>query len=101
MFSFLFRALGFVLLAAAAMFAVIDGTKSIAANRLILSSFGESWRETHFNSLAALRKFLESKAAFVWDPLMLILLSAPTALVILALALIFLTLGKSRRRAYV
>ena len=100
MISFLFRMLGFIFLAVAAMYAVIDGTKSIAASRLVMSSFGDSWRDVNLASLASLRKWLEAKAPFAWDPLMVILLSAPTALVIFVLALIFLFLGKKRRRPY-
>lgn len=100
MFRFLFRAFGFVLLAAAAMYAVIDGTKSIASNSLVFTSFADSWRAVHYSSLANLRKYLEATASFLWDPLMLLALSAPTFLVFLILALILLWLGQIRRRPY-
>lgn len=101
MFRFLFRALGFILLAAATMFAVIDGTKTIAASKLMLTPFGHSWKQTHPDSLIALQKTLEDTVRFAWDPVMTTLLAAPTSLVAAVIALLFLKLGKTRRRPYV
>jgi hypothetical protein len=100
MISFIFRTLGFVLLAVAAMFAVIDGTKSIAAQHLVLTSFGSAWSETHPASKLAAQHVLENTAPFLWNPLMTTLMLIPTSLVIALIAFFFLKLGNVGRKAY-
>jgi hypothetical protein len=100
MISFIFRALGFILLAVAAMFAVIDGTKSIAAEHLRFTASGDAWREIHPASLVAVQHALESTAAFLWSPVLTSLLLVPTSLVIAVVAFIFLKLGNAGRKTY-
>lgn len=101
MFSFLFRGIGFVLLAAAAMFAVIDGTKSIAASSLQLTSLGSTWKDTNPQSLLKIQQAVESTIAVAWNPVMTTLLALPTSLVLALIAFLFLKLGKGRRRPYI
>jgi hypothetical protein len=100
MIGFVFRTLGFILLAIAAMFAVIDGTKSIAATHLILTPFGTAWRETYPSLLTTTQHALEGLMPFLWNPVMTTILLIPTSIVIALIAFLFLKLGNLRRRAY-
>ncbi|MES2907481.1 MAG: hypothetical protein V4691_10760 [Pseudomonadota bacterium] len=100
MLSFIARFIGFVLLAAAAMFAVIDGTKSIAASELMLTPLGTTWKQLNAGSLAVIQQSFEKTLSFAWSPMMTTLLAIPTFLIIALIAFLFLKLGNLRRRAY-
>ncbi len=100
MIRFICKALGFILLAVAAMFAVIDGTKSIAKEHLTLTSFGDAWKDVHPASLLSTQHTLEGLAPFLWSPLMTTLLWVPASIVIAVVAFIFLNLGIAGRKAY-
>jgi hypothetical protein len=55
------RLLGTWLLGIALILLIIDGTKSLAANGLVLTSLDEVWTFVHAQSLAGFRAFLESR----------------------------------------
>jgi hypothetical protein len=55
------RIAGTVLIACAVILVIIDGTKSLAANALVLTPLEASWTEMHAESLGALRDFLETR----------------------------------------
>jgi hypothetical protein len=100
MISFIFRTLGFILLAVAAMFAVIDGTKSIAAEHLRFTSFGDAWKDMHPASLQSAQHMLENTAPFLWNPVLTTLMLIPTSIVIALIAFIFLKFGNVGRKTY-
>jgi ABC-type phosphate transport system permease subunit len=100
MIRFVLRSLGFILLAVAAMFAVIDGTKSIAKEHLTFTSFGDAWKDIHPASLEAAQKTLEGIAPVLWSPLTTTVLWLPASIVIALMAFIFLQLGSAGRKAY-
>ena len=104
MIRFLLRTLGLVLLAAAFIFLVIDGTKSIAANALfppLLTPLNETWTQlhevVHAPSLQQLQPAIEQVSPWLWDPLTLAVLNAPTFAVIGAIGVILVVLGRRKK----
>jgi hypothetical protein len=96
MLRFASRFLGFWLVAAAVVAAVVDGAKSIAASALVTTSVGEAW--TVIASVAA----GDSGAVPLSPPWPLDLplqwlLAAPAVVVLGALGAAFLILGAKRR----
>jgi hypothetical protein len=97
MIRFLLRFIGLWLLAAAFIFVVYDGTKSIAGNMLFLTKVQDVWGNVHQASLAALKPTLEGYATVLWDPLMTTLLNAPIALALGVLGALLLLLGRKKK----
>ena len=100
MFVFLARALGFWLIAAGIVGIVIDGTKSIAADRLIITPLGQAWFELSPNSLNGLQAGIERNIhPFLWDPVMLWLLMLPNWAAIGGLGFLLVWLTTPRTKA--
>jgi|ERR1700733_7672801 hypothetical protein len=98
MIRFLFRTLGLLLLAAAFVFFVYDGTKSIAANALVYTKVSEIWSQVHPASLAQLRPLVEKyTAAWVWDPGATTVLDAPAFVVFAIVGAFLMLLGRRKR----
>ncbi|KKB06981.1 hypothetical protein VE25_20240 [Devosia geojensis] len=55
------RVVGTWLIGLAIVLIVIDGTKSLAANGLVMTPFGETWSTLHAASLEAVRDFLATR----------------------------------------
>ncbi|QQR38784.1 hypothetical protein [Devosia rhizoryzae] len=55
------RILGTWLIGLALILLVIDGTKSLAANELVFTVFGEAWAKIHRPSQQAVSSFFESR----------------------------------------
>jgi fluoride ion exporter CrcB/FEX len=56
-----FRLLGTWMIGIALVFLVVDGTKSLAANALVFTGFGQAWSQLHSPSLDAVSGFFESR----------------------------------------
>jgi hypothetical protein len=99
MLRFIARSLGYWLVAAALVAAIVDGAKSIAASGLVLTPLFETWA-----SIAALAGWEASAGALadyiLWpfDILFVWMLSAPTVVVLAAFGALLLALGAKRRR---
>jgi hypothetical protein len=94
MLRFASRFLGFWLIAAAVVAAVVDGAKSIAASSLVTTSVGETWSTIAAlsgNDLAALT------APGPLNYLLQLLLAAPTVVALAIPGAVFLVLGAKRR----
>ncbi len=79
MIRFLFRFIGLILLAAAFILIIYDGTKSIAGNSLFLTSTRTLWELVSAGSIAKIRPLIEPYAGgLLWDPIMLAILAAPS-----------------------
>ena len=79
MIRFLFRFIGLICLAAAFILVIYDGTKSIAANNLYLTSMRTLWELINAGSLAKLKPLIEPYAGgILWDPVMVAILAAPS-----------------------
>jgi len=98
MIRFILRFLGLWILAAAFVFLVYDGTKSIAAGVVLTKPFGETWNDVHSNSLLLLQPAIERHVAvWLWDPVMLSILTAPTWLVLGVIGAILVLLGRKKK----
>jgi len=97
MIRFLFRFLGLLCLALSFIFLVYDGTKSIADQRLYVTRVSEVWATVHETSLAALEPALKRLALWLWDPLAVGILNAPSWLVLLVLGTILILLGRKKK----
>jgi hypothetical protein len=102
MIRFLFRTLGLLFLAAAFVFVVYDGTKSIAANTLfppLYTPLNETWTAIHASSLQQLQPAIEQHMApWLWDPVALSVLNAPTFVVLGAFGAILVLFGRRKKR---
>jgi hypothetical protein len=92
----LFRLLGLVLLAAGFVFFIHDGTKSIADQTFYISKFSQTWAEVHQQSLQAVQSAVEKKAVWLW-PVLQPVLEQPTWLVLGALGMILILLGRRKK----
>lgn len=94
MFRFLFRFVGWWLLAGAFVALVIDGTRSITAGRIVLMPLAEAWVALHPQSIDALRESAQRDLpAWGWD-LLLYALFAPLWAVLIVLGLLFILVGR-------
>jgi hypothetical protein len=94
---FIFRVLALFALAAAVVMAVVDATRTIAANAWTFTPIGESWSASFPGSFAAVRQFVEERTLPVlWDPVMTTLLALPGWFVFALLAFVFHALGRRR-----
>ena len=79
MFRQLIRLIAFLLLAGAFAAAVIDGSRSIGAYQLSLTSLGVTFYWAMPAKFPLLQPFVEKKLGlFAWDPILLNILKAPT-----------------------
>ncbi len=98
MFRFILRLLGLLLLAGAFAALVIDGTRSIADGALALTPLAQTLSWLSPQKYAALKPELQHHVPhFVWDPLIVHLLTAPTSLVAGALGALVLLAAQKRR----
>lgn len=92
------RLLGTWLLAVALILLIIDGTKSLGANSLVLTSLEDTWTWLHGASLQGLRDFLASR---LFGPLLEVVVTAllgfPGWAVLAVPGVILAWLGRSRR----
>jgi hypothetical protein len=94
MIRFLFRFIGLWLLAGAFAALVIDGTRSVAASALTITPVRDAWAVLNPASLAAAQKQF---ATAPWDQALSLLLGAPLWILLAAIGLILLALGRRRR----
>jgi hypothetical protein len=99
MIRFLLRFLGLLCLALAFILLVYDGTKSIADQKwLYITSVRDLWIAVHQASLTQLRPAVERVAVWLWDPVTVTILNAPSELVLAILGAVLLLLGRKKRR---
>jgi hypothetical protein len=98
MIRFLFRTLGLLFLAAAFVFLVYDGTKSIAANALVYTKVSEMWTLLHAASLQQLQPLVEKNAPpWLWDPVVVTVLNAPTLAAFGIIGAFLVLLGRRKK----
>lgn len=98
MIRFLFRFTGLICLAAAFILVIYDGTKSIAANGLYLTSVRTLWELINAGSLARLQPMIEPYAGgILWDPAMLAVLAAPSWALLGGLGILLMMLGRRKK----
>ena len=98
MIRFFFRFIGLICLAAAFILVIYDGTKSIAGNRLFLTSVRALWELFNAGSLQKLKPLIELYASgFLWDPVMLAILAAPSWSLLGGFGILLLLLGRRKK----
>jgi hypothetical protein len=98
MIRFLFRFLGLIGLAAAFILVIYDGTKSIAGNRLTLTTVRALWELINAGSLAKLKPLIEPYAGgLLWDPVTVFVLAAPSWSVLGLLGILFILVGRKKK----
>ena len=98
MIRFVFRFIGLWILAAGFVALVRDGTKSIAGNNLYLTSVRVLWDLINAGSLARLKPMLEPYAnGYLWDPVMLGFLSAPSWAVLGIVGIVLMVFGRKKK----
>jgi hypothetical protein len=98
MIRFLFRFVGLICLAAAFILVIYDGTKSIAGNNLFLTSVRTLWDLINAGSLAKLQPLIQPYAnGYLWDPVMIGFLSAPSWVVLGIVGIVLILLGRRKK----
>jgi hypothetical protein len=98
MIRFLLRFIGLICLAAGFILLIYDGTKSIAGNKLFLTSVRMLWELFNAASLAKLEPMIRPYAGgLLWDPVMVAILAAPSWSVLGVLGILFLLLGRKKK----
>jgi hypothetical protein len=98
MIRFLLRFLGLITLAAAFVFFIYDGARYIANQRFEFTKVGDVWSAVHQSSLAQLQPAIEQHVGvWLWDPVMLSLLTRPVWLVLLIVGAILIVLGRRKK----
>ena len=98
MIRFLFRFIGLILLAAAFILVIYDGTKSIAGNKLFLTSTRTLWELISAGSLAKLQPVIEPYAGgLLWDPGAVTILSAPSWALLGVFGILCILMGRRKK----
>src|SRR5262249_9838758 len=99
MIRFVFRFVGLVSLALGFLVLVHDGTKSIADQKVYISSVESTWDNIHQSSLAALEPAVEKLAgAWVWTGVIQpYFLKQPVSLVLVIVGAILILLGRKKK----
>ncbi len=99
MIRFVFRFLGYWLLAGALVAAIIDASKSIAASSLVTTLFGQHFQQLAPTQLQRLEFGVQNNLGlpWLWDVVFVNILAWPSFAVLGVLALIFLMIGRRKR----
>lgn len=93
------RLMGYLLALAGLGFLIVDGARTIAAGEVMLTAFGQSWFNLDPASLNGAQALVQRYIhPFVWDPIIQTILQWPTFAVALGLSLLFVIIGRPRRR---
>lgn len=97
MIRFLLRTIGLFCLAAAFILVIYDGTKSIAANNLYLTSVSDLWTLINAASLAKMQPLISPIAGgLAWD-LAVPILGAPSWALLGLFGILCLLLGRRKK----
>lgn len=99
MIRFLFRFIGFWLLAGGFVALIVDGTRSIAASALLFTSAGEAWFILAPDSLAALEASTRATFPALWEPGLTAVLSLPAFFLLAFVGIVFLAVGRVREHS--
>lgn len=94
-----FRLLAMLALAIGVIMAVLDATRTVAAQTLVTTPLIESWQGTWPDGLAGLQAFVEGRlAGFLWDPVATTILGLPGFIVFGLLGWLLYALGRKPER---
>ena len=93
------RILGTWLIGLALVLLVIDGTKSLAANAVMMTSLSDVWTQIHVQSLESVREFFKGRFfANLLDLVLNAILTYPAFAVIGVPGIVLALLGRTPRR---
>jgi hypothetical protein len=99
MIRFVFRLVGLLILAGGFVTFIYDGTKSIAGGSMVFTPVGQIWNNVHSTSLQLLQPAIERHVSvWLWDPVMLSILTAPAWVVLGVLGCILILIGRKKKR---
>jgi hypothetical protein len=98
MIRFLLRFLGLCVLAAAFVFFVYDGTKSIANHQFVYMQLGQLWADIDQNSLNAVQDWLRQNALWAWNPYLRTVFDLPSWAVLGIVSSILVLLGRKKKK---
>lgn len=99
MIRFIFRFFGLWILAAAFIFLIYDGTKSIADRTdFFITKTSDVWSAIHQNSLAGLQSLVQQAAPWLWDPVVVTILAQPAWLVLAVIGILLIVIGRKKKR---
>jgi hypothetical protein len=100
---FVLRTLGIWLLLLAMVAAVVDATKSLAGGGAwAMTPLGEQWRQLFPEMLDGFRQWvINTVGDWLWDPILLSILAAPTWVVFGILGVFLYWLGQKRKEVEV
>lgn len=96
MLRLLTRFLAQLLLAAAFIALIVDGTRSIAGGQLAVTSLQTGLSELFPAFYASLRASVSARALWLWDPIMTSVMMIPVSLSLAGLAALFLLISARR-----
>lgn len=97
MIRFVVRLVALFALAAGFAVLVIDGTRSIAANQIVMTPFGETFATFFPKQFAALQPMATALDPLLWDPLLRTFFRLPTWLVLTVFGTILFWLARRPR----
>jgi hypothetical protein len=98
MIRFFFRAIGLLFMAAAFVFFVYDGTKSIAGNAVFYTPLTDTWNSVNATSLQQLQPAIERYGGKIaWDLIAQWILAAPTFAVFGVIGALFVLIGRKKK----
>jgi len=98
MIRFVFRFVGLLILAGGFIALIYDGTKSIAGSTLVFTPLGQIWNNVHSSSLQLLQPAIERHISpFLWDPIVLNILTAPAWLVFGVIGAVLMLIGRKKK----
>jgi hypothetical protein len=102
MIRFVFRFIGLWILAAGFVALVRDGTKSIAGNSVFMTKLSEDWTNIHASSLQGLETAISRHVdpyvgQWLWDPVALSIVAAPTFAVFGIVGSILILIGRRKK----
>lgn len=100
----IFRLMGTWFLGAALVLIIVDGTKTLAANALVMTSLADGWQVIHAQSYVFMVEMAEQNGqSWMWDIASTTLLSWPAWAVIGVPGILFAIIGRtaaSRAHSY-
>src|SRR5262249_36591002 len=98
MIRFVLRTLGLWILAAGFGFFVYDAPKWIAGDEVYLTKLADVWNAINSTSLQLLQPAIERHVAeWLWNPVILSVLTAPACLVFAVIGAILMLLGRKKK----
>lgn len=92
------RFIGLIILAAAFIFLIYDGTKSIADQSFFITRSADVWSSLHQSSLIALQPWVETNIApWAWNPGVVTVINQPAWLILGLIGIVLILLGRRKR----